>query len=146
MVRPRSNEKFRLVMARILIGLVLLDNISCAVLFLVTPKDYLPSFELQGAAGKAMVQGIGLLFVMWGVPYVFALVNPRQFRISLLEAIWMQAIGLAGESVLLAILAAGLSILRTTIMRFIVFDAAGLVLLLLAGWLTRRQTPASLSA
>lgn len=146
MVRQRSNEKFHLVIASILIGLVLLDNVSCAVLFLVTPADYVPSFELQGAAGKAMVQGIGLLFAMWCVPYIVALVNPRKFRISLLEAILMQAIGLVGESMLFAMLTAELSILHTTVMRFIVFDAAGLAVLLLAGWLTREHPPKSLSA
>lgn len=146
MVQQHSNEKLRLLMARILIGLVLLDNLTCAALFLVTPADYVPSFELQGAAGKAMVQGIGLLFVMWNVPYVFALVDPRKFRISLLEAILMQAIGLIGESILRTMLPAGLSIMRMAVMRFIVFDAAGLALLFLAGWLTRKQSPKTLSA
>ncbi len=146
MVQQRFNEKFRLVMARILIGLVVLDNLSCAVLFMVAPADYMPSFELQGAAGKAMVQGMGLLFVMWNVPYVFAFVNPRKFRISLLEAILMQTIGLVGESILRTMLPAGLSILRMAVMRFIVFDAAGLALLFLAGWLTRNQSPEKLSA
>lgn len=146
MVQQRFNEKFRLVVARILIGLVVLDNLSCAVLFMVAPADYVPSFELQGAAGKAMVQGMGLLFVMWNVPYVFAFVNPRKFRISLLEAILMQTIGLVGESILRTMLPAGLSILRMAVMRFIVFDAAGLALLFLAGWLTRKQSPEKLSA
>ncbi len=140
-----SNEKFRFALARILIGLVVLDNLACALLFLISPSDYVLSFELQGAAGNVMIQGIGLLFVMWCVPYVFALVNPRKFRISLLEAILMQAIGLAGESILLAMLSPELTILHTIVLRFIVFDAAGLALLFLAGWLTRKQSPKTLS-
>jgi len=125
-------------LARLMVGLVLLINMQCAVLFILQPEVYSPGFELTGAAGAAAVRGIGLLFLMWNVPYVVAVYHPKAYRISLFEAIVMQTIGLVGESLILWSLPAIHETARGTITRFIVFDAVGLFLLCLAAWITRK--------
>ena len=120
------------VIARILIGVVLLWNLQCAFLFISNPIRYLDGFGLEGVAGEQMVRAIGLLFVMWNVPYSFALANPLRNRVSLVEAVWMQAIGLAGETAILLLGGPYPSRIIQTITRFIAFDGVGLVFLVLA--------------
>ena len=127
--------------ARILIGLVFFFNVQCALAFLIVPQRYAPGFELSGPVGEGMVRGMGILFLMWNVPYAVALAHPIHRRVSLLEALAMQAIGLIGESLLLATLEPGHAILRGSVLRFILFDGAGLVALLLAWTLTDRLAP-----
>jgi hypothetical protein len=127
----------RLWIGRVLIGTVVLWNVQCAVAFLVAPSTYAPGFELVGPAGEAMVRGMGVLFLMWNVPYVAALLHPVRHRISLYEAVAMQAIGLVGESLILWTLGGGHPVVSGTLLRFIAFDGAGLVALIAAVWVTR---------
>jgi hypothetical protein len=129
--------RVRLWAARILIGAVIVWNVQCAVAFLAAPGKYAPGFELAGPAGEAIVRGLGVLFLMWNVPYVVALLHPVRHRTSLYEAVAMQAIGLVGESLILWTLGAGHPIASSSILRFIAFDGAGLVLLALATMITR---------
>lgn len=129
-------------LARILIGLVFFFNVQCAVVFLVAAPDYAPAFELSGAAGEGMVRGLGLLFLMWNVPYALALWNPVRFKISLLEAVVMQAIGFFGETALLFTFSAGHAVLSASIERFMLFDGSGLALLLAAWLVSRSRRPA----
>ena len=130
------SSKQRVWIARILIGSVFLINVQCALLFIWAPGDYSYSFELSGAPGAAAVRAIGVLFLMWNVPYAFALFNPVKYRNSLVEAMIMQAIGLVGESLILSMLPAQYAIARLSITRFIIFDGAGLLALLLAAWIS----------
>lgn len=123
--------------ARLLIGLVLTWNVQCAILFLWSPQAFAPGFELSGVAGEGMLRGIGILFLMWNVPYAVALLNPLRFHVSMYEAIAMQAIGLLGESTLLLALPAGHMALRSSVLRFITYDGVGLAALILAAWITR---------
>jgi hypothetical protein len=126
--------------ARGLIGLVFFFNIQCAVVFLTWPQAFAPAFELSGEVGEAMLSGLGILFLMWNVPYALACVHPVRRIVSLYEAAVMQFIGVLGESLVLLSLSAGHGVLRESLGRFIVFDAAGLGLLLLAIWLVRKIT------
>ena len=126
--------------ARILISLVLIINLQCAVLFIWKPGGFAPGFELHGTAGEAAVRGIGILFLMWNVPYTVALIDPAKHRISLYEAIAMQTLGLVGETLLLSGLPEGHPTLQASVTRFVVFDASGLAALLLAAWVTRRTS------
>ena len=126
----------RLWLSRLLIAAVFVWNIQCAVVFLVSPAPYAAGFELEGTTGEAMVRGMGVLFLMWNVPYAVALWHPVRFRVALAEALVMQSIGLIGESLILATLPPANLLARTSIARFIGFDAAGLLLLLVAAWLT----------
>ena len=127
----------KLFKARSLIGVVFFVNIQCAVAFLLWPGRYAPLFELQGSAGEAMIQGMGVLFLMWNVPYGVALWNPIRHRLALFEAVLMQAIGLAGETWIFLSRSSSLVIARAAIARFMIFDALGLLALIAAVWLTR---------
>jgi hypothetical protein len=122
--------------ARLLIGLVLLWNVQCALAFLGRTEVYVAGFELAGISGETMVRGVGLLFLMWNVPYLLAAWRPRRYRVSLIETICMQTLGLVGETVLLLFLPQGHAPLRATATRFILFDGVGLVLLVAAAGLS----------
>ena len=126
-------------LGRVLIGSVLLWNVQCALVFLLTPATYASGFELGGAAGAAAVRGLGVLFLMWNVPYAVALWHPVRQRVSLYEAVAMQTIGLIGESLILWSLGGVHPVAAGSVTRFIAFDGAGVVLLALAAWVTRRR-------
>ena len=126
----------RSLVARILVGTVLIINLQCAFVFIINPEGFAPLYELIGIPGKAAIQGFGVLFIMWNVPYVVALVNPIKFYISHYEAIIMQTIGLIGESLIYFNLPTNFILLRTSILRFIIFDGTGLVILSIAAWTT----------
>ncbi len=126
---------YRLNISRVLIGLVLIWNIQCAIIFLLRPANYTAGFELSGDSGEAMLRGLGLLFLMWNVPYAVALWHPFRHRVSLIEAVVMQAIGLVGESLIYWSMPQSHMQARQSLSRFILFDGVGLILLLLAAWL-----------
>lgn len=134
MMNHKSNIKIWL--ARLLIGIVLGMNLLCAVDFIARPSLYMGSYELTGEVGKAVIVAFGILFLMWQVPYFFALYHPKKYKTSLLQAILMQAIGLIGESLLLGTISSEHAILRGSITRFIIFDGGGLLFLVLAAVLT----------
>ncbi len=122
----------------VLIGIVLFFNLQCALAFLWRPQAYMAGFGLDGEAGAGMTRALGLLFVMWNVPYIFACVHPIKYRISLIEALIMQAIGLAGETWILFRGNYQSAMIQSSVERFILFDGIGLVLLILAFALTSR--------
>ncbi len=134
----KNKEFARLLLPRVLIFLVLAMNLQCALTYIFNPLPYVAPFELSGEPGRAAVIGIGILFVMWQVPYAFALVHPLRNHRSLVEAVIMQAIGLLGETLLLRSIPSAHLILSASILRFIIFDAAGLLLLLVAAAYTFR--------
>ncbi len=127
-------------LARLFIGIVFFFNVQCAIVFLAAPQVYAPGFELSGAAGEGMVRGVGLLFLMWNVPYAVALWNPARHRLSLVEALVMQAIGVTGETTLLLTFPVGHETIHASVTRFILFDASGLLLLLVAFYLSARPS------
>ena len=127
----------RLWLARLLIAAVIAWNLQAAFIFLANPDAYAPAFELSGIPGAAAVRGIAVLFVMWNVPYLVACWQPRRYRLSLWEALVMQALGVLGETFILLSLPAGHTLLADSILRFIAFDAAGLPALGAALLLTR---------
>ncbi len=124
---------------RLLVALVLAANLSAAVPFVLHPATYAPGFELTGAVGEMLVRSIGLLFVMWVVPYLPAIWNPARYRICLPVIVVQQLIGLTGELWMWQTLPTGHAALHATGQRFILFDAAGLVLLGVAWWLACRR-------
>ena len=128
----KNKEFARLLLPRVLIFLVVAMNLQCAFAYIFNPLPYVAPFELSGEPGRVAVIGIGILFVMWQVPYVFALVHPQRNRRSLLEANLMQGIGLAGETLLLRFIPEVHASLKASILRFVLFDAVGLLLLLFA--------------
>lgn len=125
--------------ARILIGLVTAWNLQAAFVFLFWPAQLAGAYELSGAAGAAAMRGVAVLFVMWNVPYVFALWDPRRFRLALTLAAIMQFVGLVGETYILTTLTVEHVTLRASILRFIIFDGAGLALLVMALFTSRQE-------
>ena len=124
-------------LARIMIGLVTAWNLLAAVTFILWPASYVSAYELSGVPGETAVRGVGVLFLMWNVPYLVALWDPVRYRPALVLALTMQFIGLTGEIFILSNLSFDHVILRASILRFIAFDAAGLILLLIAYLLVR---------
>ncbi len=122
----------KLWIARLLVAAVTFMNLQAAVSFLLQPESIAPAFELTGEPGQAIIQGVGLLFLMWCVPYVFAVIHPVRHFASLVQAVIMQGIGLIGESALLLLLNGEHPQIHASVLRFIIFDAGGLALLLLA--------------
>ena len=135
-----QSRLIRLRLGRLLIGIVFLWNVQCVIAFLLAPATFAPGFELSGAAGAAAVRGMGVLFLMWNVPYAVALWHPVRHRVSLNEAIAMQTIGLIGESLILLSLGGAHPVAAGSVTRFIAFDGAGLLLLALAACFTRRRS------
>lgn len=74
---------------------------------------------------------------MWVIPYLPAVLDPVRYRVCLAVILVQQGIGLVAESWMALTLPAGHASLRATGLRFIAFDAAGLVLLTAAWRLTR---------
>ena len=134
-----SGETRRLWAARALIGAVLGANMSAAVPYWLWPGRYASSFELAGVAGQVMTRSVGLLFVMWNVPYAAAFIHPLRGRWALGCALVMQTIGLVGEAWLLAGLEPGHAALRSVGRRFVAFDSVGWLLLLAAWALSPRR-------
>ena len=131
----------RVHLARILIGMVTAWNLLAATTFILWPADYVSAYELSGVPGETAVRGVGVLFLMWNIPYLVALWHPVGYRLALILAVIMQLIGLVGEIFILANLSSDHAVLRASILRFIAFDTLGLILLLIAYWLvvTRRD-------
>jgi len=125
--------------ARGLIALVAAWNLQAALAFILWPERFAPGFELSGFPGAAAVRGTGILFIMWNVPYLVALWHPCKYRLALGMALTMQFIGLVGESLILMTLPDENALLHASILRFIVFDGGGLLLLVAAFWLIRRE-------
>ncbi len=121
-------------LARLLLALVLVSNLYAALGFLFSPQQFTAAYELAGIPGEVAVAAIGLLFLMWQVPYLVAFIYPVRHKISLLEALIMQSLGLIGETFILFRIPGQHAVLKSGITRFIVFDLAGLALLVIA-WL-----------
>lgn len=134
-----GNNNYTFWIARGLIAIVTGWNLQAALIFILWPERFMHGFELSGVPGEVAVRGTGILFVMWNVPYLVALWNPVKYRLLLAVAIVMQLVGLLGESLILYSLSEGHATLHESILRFIIFDGSGLVLLMGALWMLKRN-------
>jgi hypothetical protein len=125
--------------ARSLIGVVLFWNLLAAFQFMFNPQRYISSFQVEGLPGQTAIIGFGILFLMWQVPYIFAFIHPIRFKNSLWQALIMQTIGVLGESILRFTIPNEYKLLRGSILRFIIFDSIGVLLLIGARLLARHQ-------
>ncbi len=115
---------------RVAVGTVLVLNLQCALAFLFRPEAYAGSFELSGLPGSIAVRSFGILFLMWNSTYPAVIWRPTKqaglFAIILIQ----QLIGVLGETWLwLQLPPEGYAALIETGRRFILFDAAGLVVM-----------------
>jgi hypothetical protein len=139
--------KIRLLLwiARLFIGSVISVNLLCAFDFLFNPQQFLINFSFTTAEQQPVIQGIGLLFIMWNIPYLVAFINPLIYNISLYEAVFMQFIGLAGELILLGSSPNIPDSIKNTVIRFSIFDGVGFVFLIIAIWLVIKNKTKDLS-
>jgi len=141
-LRDRDHEPGRGVwLARAVVGAVFAVNVACALSFLARPEAYAPGFELSGVPGRALVRGLGILFLMWNATYPPVILQPARHRLLFAVVLAQQAIGLAGEAWLWLVLPEGHDALRATGLRFIVFDGAGLLALIAAYALSAARKP-----
>lgn len=126
---------------RIGFALVFAINVTCAIQFIAAPQGFVAAYELEGPPGIAAVQGMGICFLMWNATYPAFIVSPKRFRALGTVIIAQQAIGCIGEACILATLPAGYATLASSIVRFLLFDAAGLALMLVVFivWLRGRK-------
>ena len=118
--------------ARIAFAVVFVVNVQCALQFAFAPAQSAAAYELSGVAGEAAVRGIGIAFLMWNATYPAFIVSPRRFKVLGWVILAQQAIGLVGETALFLGLPEGHAVLAASVLRFIAFDGAGLVLMAVA--------------
>lgn len=133
----RQSSNRRIWAARLLIAAVFFVNVQCALQFLIWPGAYTAAYELTGPSAETIVQSFGICFLMWNATYPPAIAQPGRHRVLLGVIIAQQVIGLVGESLLYVNLDPSLVVLGSSIMRFIAFDAAGLICLICAFLLSR---------
>jgi hypothetical protein len=127
-------------LARFVVGVVFVLNLSCALAFLLRPNNYATGFELTEVSGRVTVQAMGILFLMWNATYPLVLIHPDRYRALFAVVLAQQAIGVVGELWLLVSLPTGHPTLWATGARFIVFDGAGLLAMGFLFWLLGRSS------
>ena len=137
-MKELTNTHRAIWLAQVLVLLVTAWNLQAGVDFVLRPEIYAPGFMLTGVPGAAAVRGVGLLFLMWNVPYLAALWNPRKYFLALKLALVMQLVGVVGESYILSTLTTEYALLAESIRRFVAFDGIGLLLLLAAFFSARK--------
>jgi len=135
-----QQHRLALWVTRLMVGTVFFFNVTCALAFVTRPDRYAPGFEVGGVPGRALVRGMGILFLMWNATYPPVLIRPDRHRTLFAVILAQQAIGVAGETWMWATLPAGHTALWNTGLRFIIFDGAGLVGMAVAFWLLRCLT------
>jgi len=90
--------------ARIIVLLVCCWNLTAAIPFVLDPSGHVRSFEVSdcGVGGELLVRGLGVAFLMWQVPFLPVIWRPGRNRVCFCCLLGMQAIGLAGETLMLA--------------------------------------------
>ena len=143
--RKRISSRTAAWLARVAVFIVFFLNVMCAVQFILEPIGYATAYGLPATEESgAMVAGLGVAFLMWNATYPAVIISPRRFRALYVVVLFQQLIGLVGESCILAhLVGAGLgsSLMAAGIMRFVVFDAGGLVLMLVAFIVLLRTAP-----
>ena len=113
---------------RICFTIVFIVNIHCAISFIVDPGPYAWNFGLRGDSGHFAVRA----FLMWNATYPVFIALPNLFKVVGGIVLAQQLIGLIGESLLLPYLPHASFLFAASIMRFIEFDAFGLLIMTIA--------------
>ena len=116
-------------MARVMVLTVFILNVQCALQFIFLPYDFMGAYELFGVSGRVALQGTGVAFLMWNVTYPIVIFKPAKYMVVYGIVLIQQLVGVVGESVLLATIPTEQIVLRGSILRFIVFDGAGFVMM-----------------
>ncbi len=129
---PLSRATWAEWVARLAVGAVFIMNVWCALAYLATPDVYAAGYGLSGYVGRAVVQAFGILFLMWNATYPPVIWKPGRHTTLFAVVLVQQLIGLVGEAGLLRSLPPEAAALRATGTRFVIFDAAGLCLMVAA--------------
>lgn len=123
--------------ARAAFSLVFLINMQCAISFVIFPEDFVTSFQLsytdgnieESIASVQSVRALGIAFMMWNVTYPFFIYKPSRYRVIGIVILLQQLIGLLGETYILLCIPDTMATLSDSILRFIIFDLAGLMMM-----------------
>ena len=130
---PQHTTGWRIWFARAMVAIVFAWNVLCALQFVLLPEEYAMGYGLAPTvANGALVSGIGVAFLMWNVTYPLVIANPARYRVLFGVVLAQQLVGLLGETIIwLRLSGAGVAdgAMAAGIMRFVVFDAAGLVMM-----------------
>jgi preprotein translocase subunit SecG len=137
-MKKNNSDMLYSILPRFLLAIVAGWNLLCAIQFIIQPGMYLSAFDLSRESGRATVQSIGILFIMWNVPYLLAILQPFRWKILVLCALLMQAIGCIGEIWIRSQLQESPAF-RDSLTRFTIFDVTGFFLLLLTIYLVNRD-------
>ena len=125
--------------SRIAVLFVFIWNIQCAFVFIFTPERYISAYELTGVGGIAAIQGMGVAFLMWNVTYPLVILAPKKHFLLFKIVLIQQLVGLLGESYILLTTASTHLPLKSSLLKFILFDAAGFLLMLIGYiWIAKR--------
>ncbi len=134
--RKRLSPRKAAWIARVAVLAVFILNVMCAFQFILEPVRYAAAYGLPSTQeAGALVAGLGVAFLMWNVTYPAVIVSPTRFRVLYVVVLIQQLVGLVGESCILAqLVGAGLGsgLMAAGIVRFVAFDAGGLVVMLVA--------------
>ena len=135
--KAKVNPAWRLWFARILILFVFTCNMECVYSFMVHPENAISAYQLAGLGAEPVARSIGISFLLWNCTYPLPIYKPDRFRTVFGIVVFQQAIALILEIWLLFTLTPAQHILAQAIIKFIRFDAPGIVFLSLAYFLTR---------
>lgn len=124
---------------RITVSAVFLSNMICALQFLLWPDGYTSAYELSGDVGTAVIRSFGVLFIMWSLTYPAVIWQPERQRPLFTIVLIQQFVGLTGELCIWASIQNVHAVLSASILRFVVFDGIGLVMMMMAFCLLIRE-------
>lgn len=131
-IKVKKNTKrpdIREIVGRLLYFAVFVSNMICIVSFILWPQYYTGSYQLSGSEGaEAAIIGFGVAFAMWNVTYPFFVFGKKNRTLGLVIIV-QQVVGLIGELFIQSGLNENQARLSSSITRFVLFDAGGLVLL-----------------
>lgn len=133
----KRSGAWRLWVARIFIFAVFACNMQCVYSFMVHPEDAIAAYQLAGLGAEPVARSIGISFLLWNCTYPLPIFKPDRYRTIFGIVVFQQAIALLLEIWLLFTLGPEQQILANAIIKFIRFDAPGIVLLGLAFFLSR---------
>ena len=127
----------RLWFARLLVLAVFICNMQCVYVFMLHPEDAVAAYQLAGLGAVPVARSIGISFLLWNCTYPLAIYKPDRYRTVFGIVVFQQAIALILEIWLLLTLGPEQQMLSHAIIKFIRFDAPGIVFLSLAFYLAR---------
>ena len=134
-VSSQESDRIREPKPRALIVCEWVCRICFTIVFIVNvidPGPYAWNFGLRGDSGNFAVRGLGIAFLMWNATYPVFIALPNRFKVVGGIVLAQQLIGLIGESLLLPYLPHASFLFAASIMRFIEFDAFGLLIMTIA--------------